>query len=238
MPAPLAAPTDPSVSYSSITAPVTPANVSRKIGLRNILGMSGMNLLYRDTHLLHDINTVFKREHDPFLCGTNNMLLSMQVKINSTYRASCLFIFQHTLRPVAKRKNTYSGTADRSLCRQPVHITVRNTFGSHITFHPRIQYTGTIDTQQHSQTGLLGSMIYMGKSIHPGFRIIIYLTFTPYTTPDVPAVEESLPDSNTLSDKALLGSVSGAIGYRNSLFQAPILWQPMHLHAPARQKSV
>ena len=34
---PLAAPTDPSVSYSSITAPVTPANVSRKIGLRNIL---------------------------------------------------------------------------------------------------------------------------------------------------------------------------------------------------------
>ena len=33
------------------------------------IGMSGMNLLYRDTHLLHDINAVFKREHDPFLCG-------------------------------------------------------------------------------------------------------------------------------------------------------------------------
>ncbi len=126
-----------------------------------------MNLLHRNTHPLHDINAIFKREHDSFLCGTNNMLLSMQVKINSTDRAPRLFVFQHTLRSVTKRKNAYSGTADRGLCRQPVHITVRNTFGGHITFHPRIQDAGAIDTQQYSQTGLLCGMIYMSECIHP-----------------------------------------------------------------------
>ena len=160
----------------------------------------------------------------------------MQVKINSTYRASCLFIFQHTLRPVAKRKNTYSGTADRSLCRQPVHITVRNTFGSHITFHPRIQYTGTIDTQQHSQTGLLGSMIYMGKSIHPGFRIIIHLTVHAIYHSRCSCRRSNLSRIEHIERQSIIRLVSGAIGYRNSLFQAQFFGSPC-IYTPLLAKS-
>ncbi|OAV71871.1 hypothetical protein Barb7_03151 [Bacteroidales bacterium Barb7] len=39
IPAPIAAPTAPLVSYNSMTAPVTPASVSRKMELRNILAL-------------------------------------------------------------------------------------------------------------------------------------------------------------------------------------------------------
>ena len=68
--------------------------------------MSGMNLAYIHSHTLHDIDTIFEREHDTLLGRTNNMITCMQIKIDSIDGTSRFPVLQHTLCAVAKRQNT------------------------------------------------------------------------------------------------------------------------------------
>jgi len=124
-----------------------------------------MDFLYRNTHLLHNIDTIFKGEYDSFLCGTDNVLLAMLVKVDTLNGTTYLLVFQHTLCTVSKRQDTDTCTADGSLSRKNIHVVVRNTFGSNGAFHPRVENTRTVDAQENSQTGLFCGVIDVRKGV-------------------------------------------------------------------------
>ena len=60
------------------------------------ISVSGMDHLHRNSHLLHDINAIFKREYNTFLSGTDNVVFAMCIEVQSTYAATDFLIVQHT----------------------------------------------------------------------------------------------------------------------------------------------
>src|SRR5574344_95114 len=133
-----------------------------------------MNLTDIHTHLLHNLHTITEAEHSSLLGSTYNMTLAMFVEVESVDRASYLLILEHTFSTVAERKNDHTLATDRYTCSQIVHLLIVDTFSCNISFNPCIKNTGTIYTQQHTQTILFCCMIHMSKSIYTTKLVIIH----------------------------------------------------------------
>ena len=95
-----------------------------------------MDHLHRNSHLLHDINAIFKREYNTFLSGTDNMMFAMRIKVQSTDATTDFFIIQHTFGTVTKGQDTDSRTTDRRFGSQYIHFIIRYSFGSNVAFYP------------------------------------------------------------------------------------------------------
>ena len=105
-------------------------------GAKEHICMSGMNLFDRNSHLFHDVDTVFKRKYNSFLCSTNNMMFAMCIEVYPPNAATYLLIIQHTFRTITKRQDADTCAPDRRLGSQHIHFIVRDTFGSYISFYP------------------------------------------------------------------------------------------------------
>ena len=130
---PLAAPTDPSVSYSSITAPSLPPTFRGRWDWETYWHVRHESSVQGITICSKDINTVFKREHDPSCAARTICCFPCRLKLTPhiEHPVSLFSSIRSALLP--KKEYLIPGTADRSLCRQPVHIIVRIPWG-HITF--------------------------------------------------------------------------------------------------------
>ena len=51
-----------------------------------------MDFLYRDTHLSHNINTIFEGEYYPLLGCTNDMLFAMCIEVQTADAATYFFV--------------------------------------------------------------------------------------------------------------------------------------------------
>ena len=98
----------------------------------------------------------------------------MLIKVQAINRATNFLVFQHALCSVAKRHNSNPVTTDGNTCCQVIHLCISYLW-SNITMCPSIQDTSTIDTQQHTKTGLFCRMVNMCKGIHTTLRVIIHI---------------------------------------------------------------
>ena len=134
-----------------------------------------MNFFDIHTHLLHDFHAIAEREYDTLLGSTHQMSLRVLVEVNAIDRTTDLLILEHTLSTVTEWDNRDALTTDRHRGGQIVHLGIANLRGD-VTMCPSIQDTRTIDTQQHTQTRLVGSMVHMSKSIYTALLVVVHFT--------------------------------------------------------------
>ena len=133
-----------------------------------------MNFLDIHTHLLHDLHTIAEWEYDTLLCGTNQMSLIVLIEVQTVNWTTDLLIHQHTLSTITKWNDGDSLTTDGNTGSQIIHVCIAH-IRCDITVGPGIQDTGTIDTQQHTKTRLICSMIHMSKGVHTTLLVIVHL---------------------------------------------------------------
>ena len=100
----------------------------------------------------------------------------MDVEVDAMHASSWILILQHTLGTISEWNHAQALCSHRNGGCQFVHLAVADAFRCHGTFHPRIQDTGTVDAQQHAQSGLVGTVVHMRKGVHPAQLIIVHLT--------------------------------------------------------------
>ena len=177
-----------------------------------------MNHLYRNTHLFHNIYTIFKRKHNTFLGCTNNMMFAMSIKIYSTDTTAYLLIIQHTFGTITEGKNADSCATYRSFGSQHVHFIIWYSFRCNSTFYPWVKDTCAVDTKQYSQADLLFRMIHVRKSVDTWLRIIIHFPIHSINNSWCACCRSNFTRIEHIQRKSIIRLVTGTISNGGSFF--------------------
>ena len=116
------------------------------------------------SHLLHNLDTVHKREDDTFLCRPQQVRTAVLGETEAVDRASAFLVAEHSFRAVAKWQDTQSGAAYRRLGSLFVHLRVTE-LRRYLMVHPGVENTCAVDTQQYTQTRVGRRIIDVRKGV-------------------------------------------------------------------------
>ena len=124
------------------------------------------------THLLKDVDPGLEGENNPFLGSPEDMFPAMSIVVQAEYPGPDLPVAEHSLRPIAERKDTNAFASRRNLGGIDVHLVVHHPARDHVAPDPGIRDSGPVDAEQDTQARVSGIVVDMGESIHPRLRVV------------------------------------------------------------------